>query len=1369
MKNRNLPIYFGAIGLMIFVAAIGWQTAETKMRVSATTQITVPMPNPVGENANEPITNDLTFTQVKKLLAADGGANDFFGQSVAVSGNTAIVGAFSDNNQQGSAYIFERNSGGANNWSEVKKLTASDAANFDFFGYSVAIHRDTAIVSAPDQSIFSNSAGAIYIFERNAGGANNWGEVRKRTPSDGVVKDYFGYDVSISGDTIIVGAPFELSTTTEPGAAYVFERNAGGADFWGEVKKIEAIDPTPGSHIGLKVAISNDTAIISASGGGTHIVERDAGGTDNWGAVRQLTASDGAGGGFGTSVAIDGDTAIVGAEFRLVGSNNGQGAVYIYQRNNGGADNWGEVKRIVAADGAMFDRFGKSVDVSGDKIIVGASQDDIGANTDQGSAYAFERNAGGANNWGEVKKIFGAEGAAQDVFGWAVALDGNTTIVGARGTGINGGSTRGSAYVFVRSNVSWTQETKPLPANCTVEDYFGISVAIDGDTAIVGGTQEDVGANANQGAAFIFERDAGGANNWGLVKTIAATDGEANDGFGNSVAISGDRVIVGAYPDDTGTNTNQGAAYIFERNSGGANNWGQVTKLTASDGAAQDWFGYSVSISGDTAIVGAIFDNVGASSNQGSAYIYERNAGGANNWGEVKHLFASDGAAGDIFGSVGISGDTIIVGAFGDDIGGNNAQGSAYIFERNFGGANNFGEVKKIFASDGGSPDEFGVTVAIDGDRVIVGAFLADVGANNYQGAGYIYERNTGGANNWGEVKKLVASDGAADDQFGISVSISGDTAIINATYNDIGANTNQGSAYIFKQNAGGANNWGQVKKIIASDGATDDYFGFSVAVSGDTAIVGAFGDDVGGALNQGSAYIFISNNDAWNQQALISPPPPTNCGIDDQYGFSIAVSGDTAVIGAPSDDVGINANQGSVYVLERNQGGANNWGLVKLLTASGGAAGDRFGISVAISGDRIIVGAFGANNAQGAAYIFERNTGGTNNFGEVKKIVAVNGTAGDQFGYSVAINGNAVIVGAFLAEVGTNDFQGAGYIFEQNAGGANNWGQIKKLVASDGTTNDQFGVSVSISGGTAVVGTPFDDVSANANQGAVYIFQRNTGGANNWGELRKIVASDGAENDGFGLSVAVSGNTLVVGAVQAQIGTNANQGAGYIFERNTGGADFWGQVKKLTASDGAANDTFGTSVSISGDAVIVGSPFDDIGTNTDQGSAYIFEQNTGGADNWGQINKLTATDGAAGDAFGSAVAVSGDNFLVGAYLANVPTPFNKSENLFGTNQQGAGYVFRGNALAPNAASVQVGGQVLTADGRGVSRARVILTDTNGESRTALTNSFGYFRFDEVEVGQTYVFSVRHKFYQFTPQVLTVMEEISELNFTAEN
>ena len=405
---------------------------------------------------------------------------------------------------------------------------------------------------------------------------------------------------------------------------------------------------------------------------------------------------------------------------------------------------------------------------------------------------------------------------------------------------------------------------KLLASGAEAGDLFGLSVAVSGDTAVVGALREDAGGG-DAGAAYVFQRDEGGVGNWGEVKKLLASDAEADDKFGWSVAVSGDTAVVGAYTEDDG-GSNAGAAYVFQRNEGGADNWGEVTKLTASDAQAGDNFGNSVAVSGDTAVVAAFLEDAGGSE-PGAAYVFQRNEGGADNWGEVKKLTASDAQAGVRFGvSVAVSGDTAVVGAYPADESASRP-GAAYVFQRNEGGADNWGEVRKLTASGAEGGVSFGVTVAVSGDTAIVGANGEDAGGTN-AGAAYVFQRDQGGADNWGEVTKLTASAAQAFDYFGVSVTVSGDTAVVGAYAAEDAGGSKPGAAYLFQRNEGGADNWGEVTKLTASDAEAGDGFGVSVAVSGDTAIAGAFFEGAGGSF-AGAAYVF---------DLLLPKPTPTPC-----------------------------------------------------------------------------------------------------------------------------------------------------------------------------------------------------------------------------------------------------------------------------------------------------------------------------------------------------------------------------------------------------------------------------------------------------------------------------------------------------------
>jgi hypothetical protein len=814
-------------------------------------------------SAAYPLTVDpLVHSQVAKLTASDAETNDLFGFSVAISGDTAVVGAWGEDGagtNRGAAYVYTRNSGGGDTWGQVKKLTASDPEDDAEFGYSVAISGDTVVVGAPYQDGAGSDRGAAYVYTRNRFGADNWGFVKKLTASDAENNDRLGYFVAISGDTVVVGASGEDGAGSDRGAAYVYVHNAGGADNWGQVKKLTASDAENGDRFGISVAISSDTIVVGAEGedgagsdrGAAYVFARNSGGVDNWGQVRKLTAilpqDDDR---FGISVAISGDTVVVGARYEDGGGSD-RGAAYVYARNSGGADNWGQIRKLTAADAQDDDWFGNSVAISGDTVVVGAHGED-GAGNLRGAAYVFARNTGGADAWGQVRKLAASDAQDVDQFGYYVAISGDTVVVGATG-GDGASSGCGAAYTFVRADGAWRQAAKPTASDAQDGDQFASSVAISGDTVVVGADSED-GVGSARGAAYVCTRNRYGADAWGQVRKLVASDAQNDDYFGNSVAISGDTVVVGARLED-GAGSDRGAAYVFARNGGGTDAWGQVQKLTASDAQDSDQFGMSVAISDDTAVVGASYED-GAGSARGAAYVYMRNSGGANNWGQLKKLTASDAENTDYFGaSVAISGDTVVVGARLED-GAGSDRGAAYIYARNSGGAEQWGQIKKLVASDAENTDFFGASVAISGDTIVVGASYED-GAGSSRGAAYVFARNSGAADNWGQVQKLTAADAENNDRFGNSVAISGDTVVVGAPYED-SAGSNRGAAYVFARNSGGADAWGQVGKLTASDAQDSDQFGDSVAISDGTLVVGAPYED-GAGSNRGAAYVFTA------------------------------------------------------------------------------------------------------------------------------------------------------------------------------------------------------------------------------------------------------------------------------------------------------------------------------------------------------------------------------------------------------------------------------------------------------------------------------------------------------------------------------
>ncbi|UUX93317.1 PGF-pre-PGF domain-containing protein [Methanoplanus endosymbiosus] len=433
-----------------------------------------------------PVTIDPMLTQVKILTASDKASGDLFGYSVSISDDVAVVGAKgadSGGNSRGQAYIFYKDSGGADNWGQVKILTASDKSDIDEFGYSVSLSGDTVVVGARYAESGGLYRGQAYVFNKDSGGADNWGQVKILSASDKANSDQFGYSVSLSNDTVVIGAPYADSGGNDCGQAYVFYKDSGGADNWGEVNILSASDKTNSDYFGYSVSLSNETAIVGAyyadSGGSArgqaYVFYKDSGGADNWGEVKILTASDRADADhFGNSVYVNNGTAIVGAKDADSGISN-SGKAYIFYKDSGGVDNWGEVKILTASDKGYANYFGSSVFIANGTAIVGAPDANSGG-SDRGQVYLFSKDSGGADNWGEVQVLAASDKANDNKFGSSVSASGETILIGALGAG-SGGVNRGQAYVFI--NASAPTFTGILPSSGAA-DNASAGVVISG-------------------------------------------------------------------------------------------------------------------------------------------------------------------------------------------------------------------------------------------------------------------------------------------------------------------------------------------------------------------------------------------------------------------------------------------------------------------------------------------------------------------------------------------------------------------------------------------------------------------------------------------------------------------------------------------------------------------------------------------------------------------------------------------------------------------------------------------------------------------------------------------------------------------------
>ena len=735
------------------------------------------------------------WSQNAKLTASNAALDDLFGNSVAVDDDTIAVGAYGkDGNSltdSGLVYVFVKSGGAA--WAtttETVQLRASDRAANDNFGRSVAVDGNTIVVGASgDRNTVDGaeaSTGSAYVFTKpNTGWTNSAGtETAKFTASDGADSDQFGRSVAVDGDTIVVGAHQNDDDGEDSGSIYVFIKPTNGwTDTTGTVK-LTASNAATGDRFGIALALDGDTALVAAPRNDANDDDADTGndvldagsayviGTSGWAkipaaaagnryhevtgltnditymfAVRAVNPS-----GDGPASTATGVPVPVPAAPVNLSATPGDGEVALSWDDPGNAT---IIKYQYSTDGgANFSDFDGGSSASTTSYTI--------TGLDNGVTYTLALRAVNPTGNGEASTV-------------------TALILPAKPTGLTGIEYNSQVELGWDnpddSTITKYQLLQIAPSKLTAggagrdDDFFGMAVAADGDTALVGALQAyDADFNNRPGAAYVFTWNSV-SEVWTKNATLNASDGDNGDGFGRSVALDGDTAVVGAYQNDEGEPgevqvTNTGSAYIFTKDSQGM--WKQTAQLTASDAADGDQFGYSVAVDGDTVVIGAHQDDDdGAES--GSAYVFTKPSGdnGWDDWNSLSadgkamlttKLTAPGAAAGGYFGnSVAIDGNTIVVGARKAD--------SAYAITKPSSDANSDGSIDwedwdsldadgkatltaTLTASDAAAGDEFGTSVAIDGDTVVVGANEHDQ-SNTVTDSGAAYVFTAGATGVW--------------------------------------------------------------------------------------------------------------------------------------------------------------------------------------------------------------------------------------------------------------------------------------------------------------------------------------------------------------------------------------------------------------------------------------------------------------------------------------------------------------------------------------------------------------------------------------------------------------------------------------------
>ena len=799
------------------------------------------------------------------------------------------------------------------------------------------------------------------------------------------------------------------------------------------------------------------------------------------------------------------------------------------------------------------------------------------------------------------------------------------------------------AHVFVRDTLTgaWSMARQlgpQLPSDQLVGNY-GASVALDGDTVAVGapvlfGADP---ADGYDGRVFIHKRNAGGTGAWARVKLInGGLAGSASFHFGDRVALSGDSLAVRT----GGSRLGRSSVRIFLRNQGGAEQWGEVASLiapnTSSGGIGvvldDDGFGQAMALDGDRLVIS--LPDAGDVPSEAGVHVHERSVGGANAWGRATLLRAADIPGALTIGhAVALSGSRLLVSGTAE-VGGTMMTRVWWLTR----GAAGVWSVESEYSVDDASVVGFGQSVALSGDwaavmakrtlspstarrevhlfqRTATGwvfrAFLPGVvfeeasssaiafpddlppeliaafrlraltfsldgrgepplsmgdGALLHQSAagssgttgGYTVREQTAGGTTYAETAVLRPS-APTSESFGEVTAASGNWLAVGDPDDDEGG-VDSGAVWVFSRNTVSADQWFLQSKIKAAVPRAGAHFGASLAILHHgfvyTLAVGAPDDSVGG-VSCGIVYTFGFYGNGYR----IEPAVPSS---NQEYGKSVGLTalrntagttiGARLVVGASGHDLPGAANAGKADVLECFTG-SPAWSLVRTLTASDAASGDAFGWSVAVDGNTVAVGALTAGT-HGAAYVFERGTGAAHDYPQVKKILPADTTSG-LFPNALALQGDTLVGGTFSLT------SGSAFVYDRHQGGVNQWGWSRSLrPTAPGGSGDGFGLSVALNGDLILVGAQGDDAAASSN-GAVWLFQRHRGGPSQWGIAARLVPSGSDPSRLYGLSVAIANDTLILGAPNDDdAGTDV--GAAHLVR--TGSYEFWAEAQNLIA-----------------------------------------------------------------------------------------------------------------------------------------------------------------------------------------------------------
>jgi uncharacterized repeat protein (TIGR01451 family) len=790
---------------------------------------------------------------------------------------------------------------------------------------------------------------------------------------------------------------------------------------------------------------------------------------------------------------------------------------------------------------------------------------------------------------------------------------------------------------------SFVREASLVPAGDPLGDLydsFGASAAADADTLAVGVPGHDLPA-FDAGCVYVYERSAGG---WTQTAKLTAPDAGTIVRFGSGVALQADTLAVAA-----GSSWNEGRVYVYVRQSG---SWS--LQATLAPPVQASGFGGSLALSLDTLAVGAPYADTGFGMQSGAVFVYTRS--GAT-WALEQEVLGFEIAGGDNFGSaVALGGDRLAVGAPYDDPGTGLDAGSVYVFAR---AAGTWNQAVKLVDPAGGESYRLGTAVAL------AAGTLAASAPGQGDGRVHVYEEIAGV---W-IPRALLASTTSGQGPFGGALALDGGQILVGFEPNGPGA----GAAEVF---TGSGASWTSGTPLVPGRLEPGDSYGVSVALTGGTAIVGA-----ANRLETGAVWVWTGSGSTWTVQARLDD---AGTATGDAFGSSSALEDTTLVVGAPYDDTASGRDSGAVYVFERV---GTAWELrQKLLPpprmSDPGSEGPRFGTSVALSGDRLAVGAPRARQ-QGRVLVFTRSSG---SWSATAELAPSDPSFYAGFGSAVALRGAWLLVGAPQADSATTT--GAVYAFEESGG---SWVQRQKLVSF--ATANGFGAALAMapSGTRAVAGAPASDSAS--------VLGLTAG---TWAEVQRLLPA-APDPQGFGQAVALTETDVFVGAPTWAQSPDYGVGAVHVF-RSSGGA--WTSQAPLQPPTDASGQGFGSAIAVDGALLAIGAP-----GSSSNGAVHLFEEATGV---WTPSSLLGGEGAGFNPRFGASLAANAGRLTVGEPNADSPAGLQSGlAHVFGPTTSDLAVAISGSASAAQGDLVTIGVQ-LTNSGPGPvvgSALRVSLGD----------------------------------------------------------